>query len=306
MEQRKNGRYYGIGVIFTLAGGVCWGFSGACGQFLIRQRGIDAGWLVSFRMLAAGVLMLLLSGAQMKSFSRVFDVWRSRRTALHTLLFGVAGMAMCQLTYFTTIGLSNAGTATVLEYLSPPMIVCYAAIRKKKFPGAGKLLVLVLALAGVFILATHGRIGELALSPEVLIWGVLSAVAFALNSLLPEGLMRKFSTLTVVGWGMVIGGVFLSVPYRVWAPAGVFDSGTWWAMAGIVAVGTLISYTGYMEGLRRIGAEKANLYACIEPVSAALFAVLWLGSDIQPEDYLGFACILTAVALLSLMERKKQ
>lgn len=304
MEQNRSSRFLTIGVLLTLAGGVCWGFSGACGQYLMQHRGINAGWLVSMRMLLAGSLLLIFSGLQARSASYVTRVWKSRRTALHLLAFGVLGMSMCQLTYFITIGLSNAGTATVLEYLSPVLIMLYLSIRNRQLPGLNKIIVLILALAGTVILSTHGNFGELAISREALIWGLASAVAYALNNLLPGSLMDDFGTLPIVGWGMIIGGCVTSVPYRVWAPVGVFDGYTFLALAGVIIFGTLFSYTAYMEGVRRIGPEKANLYACIEPLSATLFAVLWLKSDIQPVDLLGFACILLAVTLLSLRGNK--
>ncbi len=305
MEQTQNPRNLRIGTALTLAGGVCWGFSGACGQFLMQQRGIDAGWLVSVRMLVAGMLLLIISAAHARSLNVITCMWKRRASALHMLAFGVLGMALCQLTYFVTIGLSNAGTATVLEYLSPVIIMMYMSVRTRQKPGAKRLTVLALALAGTVILATHGNFGTLAISTETLIWGLASAVTFALNSLLPGKLMDEYGTLPVVGWGMVIGGCFTSVPYRVWEPQGVFDASTLLGMAGIIVIGTLCSYTWYMSGVKRIGPEKANLYACIEPLCATLFAVLWLKSDIQPIDFLGFACILGAVTLLSVSGKKK-
>ena len=303
MEQKRDPKFLMIGVLLTLAGGVCWGFSGACGQFLMQQRGVDAGWLVSLRMLLAGSLLLIFSALCAKSVSAITSVWKKKAAALQLLACGVLGMAMCQLTYFVTIGLSNAGTATVLEYLSPVLIMLYLSVRNRQFPGLNKLIVLALALGGTLILSTHGNFGELAISKEALIWGLASAVAYALNNLLPGSLMDDYGTLPIVGWGMLIGGCVTSVPYRVWAPVGTFDAATFLALAGVIVVGTLFSYTGYMEGVRRIGPEKANLYACIEPLSATLFAVLWLKSDIQPMDLLGFACILLAVTLLSLKRR---
>ena len=303
MEQKRDSKFLAIGVLLTLAGGVCWGFSGACGQFLMQQRGVNAGWLVSFRMLIAGTLLLVFSALRAKSTSVITNVWKKPSTALHLLAFGGLGMAMCQLTYFVTIGLSNAGTATVLEYLSPVLIMLYLSVRNRQAPGLHKLVVLALALAGTLILSTHGNFGELAISREALIWGLASAVAYALNNLLPGSLMDDFGTLPIVGWGMLIGGFGTAVPYRVWEPIGTFDAAAILAMMGVIVVGTLFSYTGYMEGVRRIGPEKANLYACIEPLSATLFAVMWLKSDIQPMDLLGFACILLAVTLLSLKRR---
>lgn len=300
MTHKKNTRYLTMGVVLTLVGGICWGFSGSCGQFLMQQRNVDAGWLVSARMLAAGILMLSFSAVKAHSFSPITVMWKTPKSALRMLVFGVFGMASCQITYFVTINLSNAGTATVLEYLSPVMIMVYMAIRKRKFPGPVKLIVLVLALMGTALLATHGNWGELALSQKALIWGIASAAAYALNSLLPEKLMNEFGTIPVVGWGMVIGGAAMAIPCRVWEPRGVFDGASLLCMLGIIVIGTFISYTGYMEGLRRIGPEKANLYACIEPISATFFAVLWLKSDIQPMDFVGIGCILGAVTLLSL------
>jgi len=180
----------------------------------------------------------------------------------------------------------------------------YVSLASRQRPTVRKLIVLALALGGTVILATHGNLGTLAISTEALIWGLASAVTFALNSLLPGKLMDEYGTLPIVGWGMLIGGCVTSIPYRVWAPVGVFDLSTFLGLAGIIVVGTLLSYTWYMEGVRRIGPEKANLYACIEPLSATLFAVLWLKSDIQPVDLLGFACILSAVTLLSLSKMK--
>lgn len=298
--ERTDRRYELSGILLTLAGGVCWGFSGACGQYLLQHRGLDAGWLVSFRMLTAGGLLLLISVLRAQSIHAVTAMWRTGKSALRLLAFGLLGMAMCQLTYFVTIGLSNAGTATVLEYLSPVLIMLYVSIRHRRRPGASKIVVLILALAGTLILSTHGNFGELAISREALIWGLASAVAYALNNLLPGSLMDDYGTLPIVGWGMVLGGLATSIPYRVWQPRGTFDGAAILALAGVIVVGTLLSYTGYMEGVRRIGPEKANLYACVEPLSATLFAVLWLKSDIQAVDLAGFACILLAVTLLSL------
>lgn len=303
MEQKRSSRYHMIGVLLTLAGGVCWGFSGACGQFIMQHRGVDAGWLVSIRMLIAGSLLLVFSAVQARSIGAVTRVWTKKSSALQLLAFGVLGMAMCQLTYFVTIGLSNAGTATVLEYLSPVLIMLYVSVKNRRFPGANKLIVLILALAGTVILATHGNFGQLAISKDALVWGLASAVAYALNNLLPGSLMDDYGTLPIVGWGMLIGGCVTSIPYRVWEPVGTFDFAAILALAGVIVIGTLFSYTGYMEGVRRIGPEKANLYACIEPLSATLFAVVWLKSDIQPMDLVGFACILLAVTLLSLKRK---
>ena len=51
------------GIICALAGASCWGFSGACGQFLIEGYGASPLFLTMVRMLGAGALFLALLAA---------------------------------------------------------------------------------------------------------------------------------------------------------------------------------------------------------------------------------------------------
>ena len=49
------------GVACSALGGVCWGFSGTCGQYLFSTTDISTLWLTCIRLLTAGTLMLLLA-----------------------------------------------------------------------------------------------------------------------------------------------------------------------------------------------------------------------------------------------------
>ncbi|MBR3867636.1 MAG: EamA family transporter, partial [Butyricicoccus sp.] len=90
----------------TLAGGILWGFSGACGQFLFTHKAVVSTWLVPVRLLTAGILMVLF--LILTERKRAFAVWKNRRDALELVIFGVFGMSACQFTYFTAIQYSNA------------------------------------------------------------------------------------------------------------------------------------------------------------------------------------------------------
>ena len=99
------------GMLLTLVGGTLWGFSGTCGQFLMQTKGVTSNWLVPIRLLLAGALLLFI--CWLKDGRGVFRIWI--QDAASILIFGILGMSMCQYTYFTAIGASNAGTATVLQ-----------------------------------------------------------------------------------------------------------------------------------------------------------------------------------------------
>ena len=69
----------------------------------------------------------------------------------------------------------------------------------------------ILALLGAFLLATHGSLTALALSPQALFWGLCAAVALMLYTLLPGDLLRRYDVSVCTGCGMLLGGVVLEI-----------------------------------------------------------------------------------------------
>lgn len=294
MEKRETLRGMSIAVI----GGIFWGLAGVFGQFLFEYKGTNARWLVSVRLVIAGIL--LLSTVLIKQRDTFWKIWTDKKDALFLLLFAVLGMAGCQLSYYTAVELSNAGTATVLQYTAPVMILGYESLRTRRRPKNFEIAALILALGGTFLLATHGNIRSMALSGEALAWGLLSAVMMAVYNLLPAKLMKKYGTFCVIGWGMLVGGIVLSAFTHPWHVAGTWDLQAVEALSVVIIVGTVLSFSFYMEGVRIIGAARASLLASVEPVTAALASALLMNVVFAKMDVIGIICILSAVILLSL------
>lgn len=99
---------------------------------------------------------------------RNFDIWKNKKDAKDMLLFSLIGMLFMQYGYFLAIGHSNAATATVLQYLAPVMIVIYVSIRYHKMPSFFEFAAVLCALLGTFLLATHGNVKSLSISPLAL------------------------------------------------------------------------------------------------------------------------------------------
>ena len=295
--QTKNSKENFLGIVLTLMGGILWGFSGACGQFLFTHKAVVSTWLVPVRLLTAGILMVLF--LLLTERKRAFAVWKSRRDALELVIFGVFGMSACQFTYFTAIQHSNAGTATVLQYIGPAFVMLWICMRGGRRPTTIECIALALALTGAFLLATHGSMDSLALSPKGLAWGLTSAVTLAVYTLTPMRLLKTFTSIEVVGWGMIIGGILLCAVFRPWEVAVAVDPGLIGGMAGVILCGTILAFPLYFSGLKRIGPGKGSMISAIEPVSAAVFGVVWLGNAMTVHDLIGFACILSMVVLLA-------
>ena len=297
----KNGKVRGI--VLTLVGGIFWGVGGSCGQYLFENKEVNSGLLVPIRLFAAGLLILVL---QLIRKEKIFDIWKEKRDAAETLLFALFGMMLCQYSYFTTIQYSNAGTATVLQYTGPAMILVYLCVKAKRWPKAYEIAALIFSCGGVFVLATHGDLSSLALPPEALFWGIVAAVTLVVYNLQPIRIIAKFSTLTVMGWGMTIGGIVLTAVMRPWKVSAVWDGETAAALSFIVLFGTIAAFYCYLTGVRLVGAANASLLACIEPIAATIVAAAWLKVRFTPIDLVGFALTITAVVIISVYQIKAE
>ena len=78
------------GTLCAALGGVCWGFSGTCGQYLFSRFGVSSLWLTCLRLLAAGLIMVLL--ALPKHHGAMAAIWRSPREAALLVCYGVLGL----------------------------------------------------------------------------------------------------------------------------------------------------------------------------------------------------------------------
>lgn len=286
-----------FGAFCGLMTGICWGVSGVFGQFLFETRGIETTWLVPIRLTTAGVLMLIYLFATKRE--ETIALMKNKRDFLQTIMAGVFGTMMFQFTFFGTVQRSNAGTATVLQYLAPVMIMIYVCVRKKKIPKKLEALSIFLALAGIFLISTHGNVNELVMTPEALLWGIGCAFFMFLNTVLPESLYTRHASTVVVGWALLFGGIVLSLIFKPWKYHVHIDLAVIISLFFIIIGGSVAAYLFYANSVKRIGPTKASLFSCIEPVTATILSALWLKTNFMWIDLIGFALILSTIFILS-------
>jgi drug/metabolite transporter (DMT)-like permease len=294
MTQRLSETQQGFALALTSA--VLWGVSGACAQFVFHHKDITIGWMVTVRLLLAGALLLAYARWRGRD---IWCIWQTKRSAISLLIFGLLGMLSIQYTYFAAIQSSNAATGTVLQYVGPVLIALYFACLRRRWPTGAEASAVALAFLGTVLLVTHGDWTALQISPAALFWGLASAVALAFYSIQPERLLQENEATVLVGWGMLIGGLGFCGVSQPWDVPGVWDASTLAAVAFIVLFGTLFAFYGYLAAVQKIGPETTSLLACAEPLSATVVAVLWLKVPFALLDWLGSACIMATIFLLS-------
>ena len=294
-------RYEVIGIILTLLGATLWGVSGTSVQFVGNFRNMNLEWLLTMRLITAGLLTVLYGW--IRQGNAIFNVFRNWRDTLGLVIFGVFGMALCQYTYFRSIVIAGAGIATVLQYLAPSMIIIYLLVRYGKRPSTGEIISVILALVGTICLMGNNGFSFESFRSDVLFWGLLSAVGVAVYSVSPVRLLATYGTIPIVGFGMLLSGLVAASLFQqphsyatwdVWTVVGCFN---------VVFLGTIVSFNAYLEGVKRIGAVSGSILSSIEPISAAFFGWALLGNQFNWVGILGMAMIIATVITIALEKR---
>lgn len=292
---------YVKGILLALLAGILWGITGPLGQFLFDEKTITPEWLVTCRLIVSGTVILL--GMFVKRRWEIFTIWKDKKDAVHMVIYSVAGMMAVQYSFFVAVEASNGGTATVLQYTNPVMIILYLALFQKVRPKSKEVATVLLALAGIFLLSTNGNLHTLVITPKGLFMGLLCAVFTCFYSMLPRRLMEKYDEVMVCGWSMFIGGIVLAIWKNPWEVGAGADYQVWGLFGMLVLFGTVIPFIASLKAIMLSGPMYANVLASIEPVVASFLTFLFLGTTFGGFEILGFGCIILTIVMLSLNKK---
>ncbi|GLV63773.1 transporter [Bacillus mycoides] len=240
------------------------------------------------------------------------------------ILFGLLGMLAVQYTYFASIKEGNAAVATLLQYLAPIFITVYLLFKWNVRPSKIDYISITLSLVGTFLLLTNGSMHRLAVSTPAIIWGIFSGLSLAFYSLYSKELLEKWSSSVIVGWGMIIGGIGVTIlhfistnEFILLSTMNYVNLSTLPLITFVVIFGTLIAFYLYLDSIRYLTPKETTLFGCTEPLAAIISSVLILHVPFQSFQLLGAFCVIVMVLILSqkpdegkpklkLMSRKKQ
>lgn len=297
------------GIMMIVGGAALWGISGAVAQQLFTNEGFQPGWLVTVRMMVAGLLLLLWTVVK-SGQQEIWHIFRHTKDRVRLFIFAVGGMVGVQYTYFMAVGTGDVATATLLQYLGPIFITVYVAWKCRRLPNRWELSALVLALMGAFLLITNGSLQGLSIPVDAFVWGIVSALAAAFYTVYPVRLLARWNSTIVVGWSMVLGSLFLATFNPLWEVAGQH-----WSLlsasyvAFVILFGTLVPFYMFIESLRYITSTEASVLSSAEPLAAVIVSFLWLHVAFGLLQGIGGLCIIATVTLLAIkkpMEDSKE
>lgn len=279
-----------LALLFVVSAGLLWGTGGLAGTLLAHRSGVDPLAVAGYRLAVGGGLIVawhLLTGR-----------WRA-------LLLGAAGfrragavaaLAACfQGCYFVSASLTSVGLATFLTLGAAPVLVVVAeAVLARRRPAGRAVVAVVIALAGLALLAGPGH----ARSVAGVAFALGSATAFAAVTMLGARPVAGAGVVPSTGLAFLAGGLVLLPFAGLVGPTALTPSlGNLGLVLYLGLVPTAAAYVLYFVGLRTVASGTAAVVALLEPITAALLGALLLGEHLGQLGIVGALLIVVAVAV---------
>ena len=292
------------GTIYSLLSGLIWGICGILGEYFFAHYQVSSGWITSMRLLVAGSVVLFLSSFQLRS--QLFDIWKKRKNYLPFLTYAILGIFSVQFFFYLCVEYSNATTATILQFISPIFILLYNRIIYKKKASKSAIFYVLIAMIGVFLMATKGDLSKLSITPLALITGLLSALGLMFNVILPQRFAKNYGFVPTVGWGMIIAGLFSNVLYPVYEISFQLDAVSILICLTIAFLGTAFAFFLSMKAVSLVSPLVVSVVSASEPLSSAILSVLFLGMVLDGFLVLAMILIIVPMIFLSIEESKSK
>lgn len=301
LEHEKKRRRIKInGMFYASVSSASFGFSPLFSIGLLAA-GLSSFNILSYRWLIAGLVLLLYAVIKKKSLRlNSFDeVWKIvvlsllRSLTSITLLIGYANI--------------SSGIATTINFMYPVIVtICMILFYGEKSSKAD-FAAIAGALTGVYLLASGDSINIEGGNTKVgLISSLISAFSFAAYYILMKRIRAdKIEVVKFTTWIMllsalyfIIGAIALEGKLML-----VTDFRSWMYILGLGLWATMVSNITGVKAIRRIGPTNTSILGALQPVTAVILGVLFLGEHLYPRSILGIILILIAVSVV-VMHKK--
>jgi drug/metabolite transporter (DMT)-like permease len=212
-------------------------------------------------------------------------------------LLGIVAYNLCFL-YGVRLAPASDG-AIIVPGLSPVVVALIVAVRYRTVPGRQGIIGLVLALAGLVLVigpALEGG-GERLLGDLLYVTG---AFCWAAYSVMSRVATTRLHPVTATLAPAAIGALIF-LPTTVWAGWAPVADASPRALASLLylgALGTMVAFVAFAEGIRRIGAPRASAFIVLVPLAGEMLSVWLLGEHVGPFIVVGSAIVLAGLWLV--------
>ncbi|MCU1556026.1 MAG: putative rane protein [Microbacteriaceae bacterium] len=286
-----------FGLVIAVVAAITFGLSGAFIKPLL-----ESGWspaaAVTVRALIGGIVLAPVAALSLRG--RWAVLWRARWRVLAMGLIGVAGT---QLVYFAAVQRIPVGTAILIEYMAPLLLVGFVWATSRRMPKAVVLIGSVVAVVGLVLVVSPGGSGSFDVLG--LVFAALATIGCAMYYVVAARPSDGLPPVALAASGLLIGGLVLAfggligvVPFSVgFVDAHLLGATVpWWLPLLIVGViATAIAYAASITASEILGSRLASFAGLLEVVAAAVYAWILLGEKLSIPQLIGGALILVGI-----------
>lgn len=287
----------GMAYLYLLITFFCWGSLYVVNKFAMQS--LPAPVVTGARSLVAVITLLGMA-------RRIPHVKIAPEDRWSFVLLGGLGYYFTVL--MTSVGtqLAGASMASLVNSLTPVCITIIAALLLKERITPVRIVCLVLALSGTYIVTTNASSGGQVLGVVLVL---VAVVSWSFASTLMRKLTQKYNPLLVTLYGMSIG-LALHIPTAtisaLTAPAGSIHV-TWQAVLAIVymgSIGTGLAQSLWSRSLSLLEAGTCSLFYPLQPFFSVILGIVFLGERPGVRFFIGSVLIAADVIINCLYNRK--
>lgn len=290
----------GGGLVLALVSAASFATAGPLAKSLL-----DAGWspgaAVAVRIAGAALVLAVPAAVSLRGR------WSALRAHAGLIaLYGLLAVAGAQLGFFTAVQTIPVGTALLVEYLAPLLVVLWVWVVQRRRPGLATAIGAAVAVGGVVLVldvVAGGAVDAVGLG-----WALFAACGLAGYFLLSEREAPGLPPLVLAAGGLVVGGVVLGLAGALGVlpmaaslgPVSLLGRGVspLVPLVGLVLLSAAVAYTAGIAAARRLGSRLASFVGLSEVLFAVAFSWVLLGQALGPLQLVGAALVVVGVVVV--------
>ncbi len=199
-----------------------------------------------------------------------------------------------------------SGVATTIHFLYPVVVAAIMILFFKDKVSFPLLIAVFMAISGVFLLSRGAPSGEMNLKGFLLV--LMTVITYAIYIVgVNKSCVRGMEGLTLTFYVLSVGAVVFGV--HLWVKGEMLDRIPDWStgiyLVLLALIPTLVSDFTLILSVQHIGSTKTAILGCMEPLTAVVMGVFFLGEQLGGCQVAGILVILLAVSLVILTNSRE-
>jgi drug/metabolite transporter (DMT)-like permease len=246
--------------------------------------------LLRFGIASVAMLLIIIATGRVRKIER--GDW------LRFVMIGLLAVPLNQLLFLYGLKFTTAGRSALYYGATPIFVFLMAILYLNEKVTPLKIIGIAASFAGVAVILRGGRMDEGMLFGDFLV--ILAVIAWAAYTVFGKSLLRKYGSLTVTAYALIIG-TLAYLPIGI-IPAIRFDysqvpDAAWLSLLYIAIMTSVVSYSIWYWALARMEASKLAIFQNLQPVFAAILSMLVVSETFGFDFYLGGALVIGGVLI---------